>query len=180
MHQRLRITLLAGMSLIISSVLMQPASAGAVQTGRYVSVSDRPTPAQQNPLPAMATFHFPPHVKTVGQAVHQVLANTGYQLVPVAKQSQAVQQTLAAPLPEVNRVLGPMRISTTLKVLMGLSVYQLVVDPLHRLINFELQPAMARTLGQGQLSSHSLARTRVVPQPQATTIHQPNQESEHE
>ncbi len=74
-----------------------------------------------NPFLATGTFHFPPSVATVGAAIDQVLAPTGYRLTPTLKPS--VQQTLRQPLPLPDRTLGPMTIHTALLALMGEEVY---------------------------------------------------------
>ncbi len=117
----------------------------ASQIGRYVTVNNDATRAQVNPLLAVSTFTFNPSVATVGEAVNQVLENTGYQLAP--KLSISVKQTLAKPLPITNRHLGPLSIQSTLEVLMGEEVFTLQRDPLHRLVNFKVKPSIAKALG---------------------------------
>lgn len=118
---------------------------GFTQVGRYITVNNVPSNAQVNPLLAVATFHFGPHVSTVGDAIAQVLRYTGYQLVKDI--SPQVKQTLAKPLPVTDRTLGPMRIQQVLIVLMGAEVYELQRDPLHRLVNFQVKPTIAQALG---------------------------------
>ena len=76
-----------------------------VQVGRYTSVGIGPTEAEINPLDAVAAFHFPASVTTVGQALSIVLANTGFKLAPKEKLSTDVRSTLSMPLPVTNRVL---------------------------------------------------------------------------
>lgn len=115
------------------------------QVGRYVSVKTGAGAAQINPLTAVGTFHFSASVKTVGDAIHQVLAPTGYQLSE--KLTPNVKYTLTKPLPMTNRNLGPMKIETALEVLMGKAVYTLQVDALHRVINFQLTPSLANQSG---------------------------------
>jgi conjugative transfer region protein (TIGR03748 family) len=116
------------------------------QVGRYLSVKNEPNVAQINPLLAISVFKFSPSVRTVGEAIHQVLANTGYRLSE--NLSDAVKQTLLKPLPITNRTLGPMDIQTALEVLMGAEVFELDRDPLHRLVNFHLKDGMADALGE--------------------------------
>ena len=115
------------------------------QVGRYLSVKNEPNVAQINPLLAISVFRFPPSVHTVGEAVNQVLANTGYRLSDDL--SDAIKQMLSKPLPITNRTLGPINIQTALEVLMGAEVFELDRDPLHRLVNFHLKTGMADALG---------------------------------
>ena len=115
------------------------------QISRYTTVPNGPTMAQINPLQALSHFKFQPSVYTVGQAVEHVLATTGYRLAP--RLSPAVKNTLNKPLPLTNRKLGPMTITQALQVLMGKEVFQLERDPLNRLVNFKVKPAIAEALG---------------------------------
>lgn len=117
----------------------------ATQVGRYVTVDNEAQDDQVNPLLAVAIFDFPLSIQTVGQAVNHVLLSSGFQLSHDV--SSDVKNTLAMPLPMTNRHLGPLPISSLLEVLMGQDVYQLQVDPLHRLVNFEIKPDMKKTLG---------------------------------
>lgn len=115
------------------------------QISRYVTVQNGPTSAQINPLLAVSTFKFPPSIYTVGEAVNQVVATTGYKLSN--NLSKQARETLKQPLPITDRKLGPMKIQTVLQVLLGAEVYNLQRDPLHRLVNFEVKPSIAKALG---------------------------------
>lgn len=115
------------------------------QINRYSSVKNGPTKAQINPLMAVSRFNFPPTVHTVGDAVHHVLANTGYKLSPHL--SSHAQSTLKKSLPITQRHLGPMTIQDALEVLMGQQVFKLQRDPLHRLISFKVRSNIAKSLG---------------------------------
>lgn len=132
------------------SSLEQPADytqsdSSATQISRYVTIKNGPTSSQINPLLAVSTFNFPPSVYTVGEAVNQVLATTGYKLSN--NLSSQAKQTLQQPLPITDRKLGPMKIQTALEILMGAEVYDLQRDPLHRLVSFEVKPSIAKALG---------------------------------
>jgi len=120
-------------------------STDSSQIGRYVTISNDATRAQINPLLAVSTFTFSPTVATVGEAVQQVLANTGYRLA--SHLSSDVKQTLLQPLPITNRHLGPLSIQETLEILMGEEVFTLQRDPLNRLVNFKVKPSIAKVLG---------------------------------
>lgn len=140
---RVKHLLLGVLSFYLNMMVCFPGLASPqVGTGRYSSTSVGPTIAQRNPLMAIGQWQFAPAVHTVGKAITQVLMNTGYTLVPPAQQSVAVKDTLTKPLPLPDRKLGPMRVQTALRVLMGMSVFQLIVDPLHRLVNFKVKPTI--------------------------------------
>jgi type IV pili sensor histidine kinase/response regulator len=116
------------------------------QIGRYSTVANKPTTSQVNPLLAVAQYKFPPQVESIGDAVNVVLQNTSYELVPTDKLSTSVKETLKKPLPITDRSLGPMPIKDVLVILMGKDVFTLVVDPLHRLVNFEVKPRVKKAL----------------------------------
>ena len=116
------------------------------QIGRYVTVDNGPTKSQINPLLAISIYRFSPSIYTVGQAVKQVLSTTGYRLV--TKPSKILSETLSKPLPITDRKLGPMKIQSALNVLVGSEVYDLVRDPLHRLVDFKIKPSIAKALGE--------------------------------
>lgn len=152
--------------------LISPAFLGAVtqasfaensstQIGRYSTVQNKPTAAQINPLLAVAEYKFPPSVKTVGGAIHMVLTNTSYSLVPKNSLSKAAYETLAKPLPMTNRTLGPLKVKAVLTILMGDEVFNLIVDPLHREINFEVKPRIAKALRlDSSRTKKQVSRTR--------------------
>lgn len=123
--------------------------ASSSQIGRYVTASNSPTSAQINPLLAVAQYKFSSSVTTVGAAIDQVLATTGYKLVPQKQLTKAAQETLVKPLPITVRNLGPISVKGALEVLMGKEVFNLVVDPLHRLISFKVKSSIAKELGVG-------------------------------
>lgn len=123
-----------------------PVSSNVSAVGRYITAVDVAKPDQVNPLLTVATFKFNPNVQTIGDALNQVLQYSGYALVPSQDQSAAVEQTLTKPLPYSVRTLGPLPIQDALTVLMGQDVFILVVDPLHRLVNFDLNPDIKNAL----------------------------------
>lgn len=118
---------------------------GVTQINRYMTIKNGPTRSEIDPLLAVSTFNFPPSVYTVGQAIEQILSTTGYQLSSHLLVS--VTNTLKKPLPITDRRLGPMTIQTALIVLMGDEVFTLQRDPLNRLVNFKVKPAMMKLLG---------------------------------
>ncbi len=127
------------------------------QVGRYITTVNVAKPDQVNPLLTVATFKFNPNVQTIGDALNQVLQYSGYALVPSQDQSAAVEQTLTKPLPYSVRTLGPLPIKDALTVLMGQDVFILVVDPLHRLVNFDLNPDIKNALYPAALPTSSIS-----------------------
>lgn len=117
------------------------------QIDRYATVENRASAAQINPLLAIAQFRFQPSVQTIGDAIHQVLQNTSYQLVPENQLPEIAKETLTKPLPITVRSLGPISIKDAVLVLMGKEVFNLIVDPAHRLINFRVKPGLIHVLG---------------------------------
>lgn len=115
--------------------------------GRYSTVENEASIAQINPLMAVGQFRFQPNVVTIGDAINQVLQNTSYKLVPNKLLPPIARETLSKTLPITVRTLGPICIKEAVLVLMGNEVFDLVIDPAHRLINFRVKKNIARILG---------------------------------
>lgn len=128
-------TMLALM-LVISGTL---SAQNITQIERYASVDNKPSAAQLNPLLTVAQVHFPKDVQTVGEALNYWISYSGYRLVDEAKLSSDVREVLKQQLPQADRNLGPLSIKSGLQVLMGNDVFDLVCDPLHRMVSFELK-----------------------------------------
>lgn len=109
--------------------------AGEMQVGRYSIWPVTATRAQVAPLSAIVAVRFPRPVQTVEQAVQHLLDGSGYRLAGAPDSPAAIM--LAQPLPKVHRSLGPLPLDQALQTLAG-PVFQLVQDPLHRRIAFEL------------------------------------------
>lgn len=140
--------MMAGMLVVCGSIYSTAIlSSRITEIGRYSTVLNRASPAQINPLLAVSQFKFPAVYKTISEAIHMVLDNSGYQLVPENQLSMIVKQTLSKVIPASARELGPLTIKDVLLVLMGAEVFNLVEDPLHREVNFEVKPAIAKQLG---------------------------------
>lgn len=114
-------------------------SANVTEVNRYATVSNKPLPAQVNPLVGVQLIHFPQHVKTIGDALTYWLQYSGFALVPEKDRSLALQETMHQPLPFVDRHLGPLTVQDGLTILVGQQVFVLIQDPLHRTINFKLK-----------------------------------------
>ena len=133
-------TALILMALFSTSV----ASANVTQINRYATVANQPLPAQVNPLLAIQQIHFPQTVQTVGQAVNWWLQYSGFSLAKPPLQMPSLQEVLRQPLPQVQKNLGPLSVQDGLQVLVGVQVFEIVVDPIQREINFKEKPSVGR------------------------------------
>lgn len=131
-----------GILTIALGLTMLPAIAADVtQINRYATVANKPLPAQINPLKAVQQVHFPLEIKIIGQAVDYWLRYSGYHLSE--KQDEALQQVLSAPLPQVDRTLGPLSVEAGLLVLVGQGDFELKTSSITREVNFKLRGANA-------------------------------------
>ena len=74
---------------------------------------------------------------TVGEALSHLLERSGYRLASLEASDPALPLLLKNPLPMVHRVLGPVTLRNALNMLAG-SVWNLVIDPVNRIVSFEL------------------------------------------
>ncbi len=109
----------------------------SVRVARYSTVEPAATAVQANPLNVVIKIRFPRVVTTLDAAFDHLLHRSGYQLAEPASADPYLGVLLAAPLPEVHRDLGPITLENALSTLAG-SAWRLVVDPVHRLVSFEL------------------------------------------
>ena len=107
--------------------------------GQYMTVVNKPKPEQINLLQPTIQVRFPKSVQTVGDAVSILLKISGYSLIDVKHQSDALKNTLTKPLPLIDRDFGPMSLKDGLTTLAGPAFY-LVSDLINRTINFKLKP----------------------------------------
>ncbi|MEJ1418923.1 MAG: hypothetical protein RNU03_09950 [Candidatus Sedimenticola sp. (ex Thyasira tokunagai)] len=123
------------------TVTMAMAGNTPMQVGRYTVVAPVATAAQADPLQTMVTIRFPkPHITTVGDAIRYLLRHSGYHLAKSDAADPAMAPLLDHLLPKVHRHLGPMTLQNMLATLTG-NAHQIVVDPVNRLIAFDLAPA---------------------------------------
>ncbi|MBA1445568.1 MAG: hypothetical protein M3H12_08530 [Chromatiales bacterium] len=131
---------LIGLAISLTTTMVTAGEA-SMQAGRYTVVAAVATAAQADPLQTMVTIHFPePHITTVGDAVRYLLRHSGYHLAKPEAADPAMAGLLDHLLPKVHRHLGPMTLQNMLSTLTG-TAYQIVVDPVNRLIAFDLAPA---------------------------------------
>jgi len=118
---------------LVASVNLQ---ASDIQTGRYSMVSAAPTQAQSELLEATVAVQLPARIQTIGETVRYLLQRSGYRLAATESTEPETLALFALPLPAVHRHLGPMTLREALETLAG-PTFQLVQDPVHRLITFE-------------------------------------------
>ena len=123
---------LAGMGITVSSHLY----ASDVQVGRYSLLSAEPTEAQTELLATTVTVNFPAQIQTVGESIRYLLRRSGYRLADAVALAPETTDLFALLLPAVHRELGPMPLRRALETLVG-PTFNLVQDPVHRLIAFE-------------------------------------------
>jgi len=120
--------------------ILESVSADSVEPdlrlGRYRTISVAAA-EQMAVMSAPVTVEFPEGVQTVGQAVEFVLKGSGFQIASDDAGASVRVALTDLPLPAAHRSLGPVTLQQLLKVLGGPG-FQLVIDPVHRLISFEL------------------------------------------
>jgi conjugative transfer region protein (TIGR03748 family) len=105
--------------------------ADTVKTDRYTTVSLEPRADQQEPLYSVVNIRFSQNIKTVGEAINEMLKGSGYRWSP----TDADMKLNELELPSINRELGPIRLQDGLQVLAG-SSWGLSADKLNRTISF--------------------------------------------
>jgi len=110
--------------------------ANEVQVGRYSMLSATPTKAQADLLATNIKVQLPKRIHTIGEAIHYLLQRSGFRLADSEAMASETTVLLDLPLPAVHRNLGPISLRKALETLAG-PAFQLVQDPMHRLIAFE-------------------------------------------
>jgi type IV pili sensor histidine kinase/response regulator len=108
-----------------------------VSTGRYSYVENIPPVDQLNPLKVVIRTKIPQSINSVGQTIEFLLTRSGYMLADPSVLSAEAKILLDLPLPEIHRQIGPMTLDRALVTLAG-TAFELVVDPVHRKVAFEL------------------------------------------
>jgi len=110
--------------------------------GQYMTVANKPKPEQVDLLSQKIQVRFPQNIQTIGDACNNLLKISGYSLIDVQHQNDALKTTLTKQLPLIDRDFGPMSLKDGLTTLVG-SAFYLVSDPVNRTINFKLKPQYA-------------------------------------
>ena len=129
--------------LVILCLLPLTVFAKQIQTGRYITVSDKPVLAQKNALEQTVSLTFPVEIQTVGNAVSYLLQNTGYKLLSTKYRLDDANELLKQKLPLNDRKLTNTTVKNALLALAGNS-YLLLVDPKHRYVSFALNPKTSK------------------------------------
>ena len=130
------VVLQAGVLLLALSCAWHPVYAQEITVARYSVMSVDPTPAQLDPLSALVDEIVTDTVTTVGEAVHYLLAGSGYRLSDSVTAPMGREALLALPLPDVHRDIGLVSRRAALEVLASPG-FILVEDPIHRLVSFK-------------------------------------------
>ena len=132
---------------LLGASIIATAESGTQPIGRYVSLSMAPQAAQRDLLAQTFDVRFPYEINTIGAAIQYLLNDSGYQLVPEVALDHPASQLLTLPLPDVDRHLGPMTLLAGLQTLIG-EPFQVVIDPVHRLIAFRLKATFQSQYGE--------------------------------
>ena len=125
-------------ALLLTPSICAAAEPPGKQLSRYTTRLPQVTAAQQNLLAAVVTISFPQSVKTIGEALGHLLKGSGYKLAGADYSDPFTRRMYRLELPTVQRTLGPVSIEQGLRALAG-AAWELVEDPVHRLISFELK-----------------------------------------
>ncbi len=106
-----------------------------VSTDRYTKQAIEARGDQVSPLESIISAAFGDEVKTVGQAVKELLEGSGYSWAAPTGNDDAMLNDL--PLPVVNRDIGPIRLRDALTTVTG-KAWRLHIDELHRSVWFEV------------------------------------------
>ena len=158
---------------LLGSLISRTVSGGdlePVRVGRYSAIVPGPSPEQADPLAVPVHSKLPLSVQTVGRAIEQVLAPSGYRLAHLHASCPSLSALLDLPLPAVHRTLGPMRLDEALKTLAG-PAQTLVIDPVHRLVSFELQERYASLAPVATPGAPVDARKARAPAARAAVLH---------
>jgi len=142
-----------------------------IRVGRYSAIVPGASPEQADPFALPIHMEFPYSLQTVGEALGHVLSRSGYRLASPNASCPSLPVLLGWPLPAVHRSLGPMRFDGALKTLAGPAHY-LVVDPVHRLVSFELREPYDGLVQANVSSASVVVETGQAPAALAPEPHQ--------
>ncbi len=120
-----------------TSFVATAAGDGDIRVGRYATVAPAATSSQSDLLSVVVNVSFDSRITTVGESLAHLLVRSGYQLADLDAADPYLPILLSRPLPQAHRQLGPIRLDDALTTLAG-PAWRLVVDPVNRLISYEL------------------------------------------
>ncbi len=141
--KRTRETLLAISGLLaVSLTATSNVDGSELQVGRYQTVMMQPDEEQMDLLSAVVRLTVSEQINTVGQAITLLLDGSGYRLLSADLAQPYRALLFALPLPEAHRQLESISLRQALELLSG-PTFPLVIDPVYRLISFELAETAA-------------------------------------
>lgn len=136
---KLTIKIIAVSAILLSSV--SHAGSGApsmVKTNRYTHTSTALDHSQTDLLSVIITIQLPSSIRTVGDAIRFVIAQSGYQLDESAAVDDSQYYLYQLSLPETHRYFDHVTLQSVLDAL-GSKSYSLVVNPVKRTISYHLR-----------------------------------------
>ncbi len=122
---------------LIANATIGQATYSNMTVGRYSSMLAAPEEHQYDILSTMVQTRFPQRISTVGEALDYLLLRSGYRLAKYDATDPEMEILMTRPLPETHRDIGPMTLEDALQTLAS-PIYRIVIDPLNRLISFEV------------------------------------------
>ncbi|WP_422452158.1 pili assembly chaperone [Endozoicomonas sp. ALC066] len=116
-----------------------------VRMGRYSLVNTSGVAYQNSPLQVVIDTTIPREIINIHDGIEFLLLRSGYKLADPELASPQLQQFYELPIPEVHRDLGPVKLIDVLDIITG-EAFTSVIDPVHRLISFELNQEMVQLL----------------------------------
>jgi conjugative transfer region protein (TIGR03748 family) len=113
-----------------------PPTGATIPNGRYSVMAVEPSAGQRDLLSVNTAITIPSNIERVGEALHWILRDSGYRLAADSVLSDEVKALLELPLPVAHRHFEPMPLKTLMGLIIG-PAFQIVQDPVHRLIAFE-------------------------------------------
>lgn len=123
-----------------------------VQTNRYTYIHTAPTALQKDLLSVVIDIQFPQSIKNVGQAISLLLKSSGYRLGDKDNDNISQYYLYTLPLPEVQRILGPIELRDALYLLGG-NGFEANIDPIKRVVSYRLIDTYASTITNEELLS---------------------------
>ncbi len=108
-----------------------------IRTSRYSAVDNVAPENQINPLKVIIKTRVPQGVITLRETVEFLLVRSGYAMADDVVMTEETKALLNLSIPVVHREIGPMSLDKALQMLGG-EAFELIVDPVHRLISYEL------------------------------------------
>ena len=151
------------LALVANSLQVQASADQAyIQTDRYTLARLAPEPYQVDLFSQPVSIRYSQKIKTIGEALLELLSGSGYQLSPKHVYQKALY---AQELPEVHRAIGPLPLKEALAVLAG-KAWTVGVDNLNKTVFFELSDAY---LDREEEVLDILGQQMVSEQPEAGT-----------